>query len=62
MTDQRTMRLQRQRRLTMFTVITSSITKKGELYLADVTTQLKNKNITSDFKVDTNSNVIIPPI
>ncbi|CAM8947250.1 hypothetical protein QQ045_018557 [Rhodiola kirilowii] len=37
--------------------ITSSVTKKGELYLADVTTQLKNKNITSDFKVDTNSNL-----
>ncbi|KAL7163954.1 hypothetical protein ACSBR2_039959 [Camellia fascicularis] len=38
--------------------ITTSGTKKGELYLADVTTQLKNKNITTDIKVDTNSNVL----
>ncbi|KAL0408667.1 UNVERIFIED_CONTAM: Mitochondrial outer membrane protein porin of [Sesamum radiatum] len=37
--------------------ITSSGTKKGELFLADVNTQLKNKNITTDVKVDTNSNV-----
>ncbi|XP_052184816.1 mitochondrial outer membrane protein porin of 36 kDa [Diospyros lotus] len=37
--------------------ITSSGTKKGESFLADVTTQLKNKNITTDIKVDTNSNV-----
>lgn len=37
--------------------ITSSGTKKGELFLADVNTQLKNKNITTDIKVDTNSNV-----
>lgn len=37
--------------------ITSSGTKKGELFLADVSTQLKNKNITTDIKVDTNSNV-----
>ncbi|XP_022862959.1 mitochondrial outer membrane protein porin of 36 kDa-like isoform X1 [Olea europaea var. sylvestris] len=37
--------------------ITSTGTKKGELFLADVTTQLKNKNITTDIKVDTNSNV-----
>ncbi|KAL2233573.1 mitochondrial outer membrane protein porin of 36 kDa-like [Sesamum indicum] len=38
-------------------IITSSGTKKGELFLADVNTQLKNKNITTDVKVDTNSNV-----
>ncbi|KAF4350910.1 hypothetical protein G4B88_029076 [Cannabis sativa] len=38
--------------------ITSSGTKKGELFLADVNTQLKNKNITTDIKVDTNSNLI----
>ncbi|KAL2559573.1 Mitochondrial outer membrane protein porin 1 [Forsythia ovata] len=37
--------------------ITSSGTKKGELFLADVNTQLKNKNITTDIKADTNSNV-----
>ncbi|XP_031122301.1 mitochondrial outer membrane protein porin of 36 kDa [Ipomoea triloba] len=35
--------------------ITSSGVKKGELLVADVTTQLKNKNITTDLKVDTNS-------
>ncbi|KAA8548012.1 hypothetical protein F0562_004441 [Nyssa sinensis] len=35
--------------------ITSSATKKGDLFLADVNTQLKNKNITTDIKVDTNS-------
>ncbi|BFG26731.1 mitochondrial outer membrane protein porin of 34 kDa [Prunus yedoensis var. nudiflora] len=37
--------------------ITSSGTKKGELFLADVNTQLKNKNITTDIKVDTDSNL-----
>ncbi|XP_057481642.1 mitochondrial outer membrane protein porin of 36 kDa [Actinidia eriantha] len=37
--------------------ITSTGTKKGELFLADVATQLKNKNITTDIKVDTNSNL-----
>jgi voltage-dependent anion channel protein 2 len=37
--------------------ITSTGTKKGELFLADVNTQLKNKNITADIKVDTNSNL-----
>lgn len=37
--------------------ITSSGIKKGELFLADVSTQLKNKNITTDVKVDTNSNL-----
>lgn len=38
--------------------ITSSGTKKGELFVADVNTQLKNKNITTDIKVDTNSNLL----
>lgn len=37
--------------------ITSSGTKKGEVFIADVNTQLKNKNITTDLKVDTNSNL-----
>ncbi|PIN17015.1 Porin/voltage-dependent anion-selective channel protein [Handroanthus impetiginosus] len=37
--------------------ITSSGTRKGELLIADVSTLLKNKNITTDVKVDTNSNV-----
>lgn len=37
--------------------ITSSGIKKGDLVIADVNTQLKNKNITTDIKVDTNSNV-----
>ncbi|KAF8378401.1 hypothetical protein HHK36_029740 [Tetracentron sinense] len=37
--------------------ITSSATKKGDLFLADVNTQLKNKNITTDVKVNTNSNL-----
>ncbi|KAG5224369.1 mitochondrial outer membrane protein porin of [Salix suchowensis] len=36
--------------------ITSSGTKKGEFLAADVNTQLKNKNITADIKVDTSSN------
>ncbi|XP_076954411.1 mitochondrial outer membrane protein porin of 34 kDa-like [Bidens hawaiensis] len=38
-------------------VITSSGVKKGEVFLADVNTQLKRKNITTDIKVDTNSNL-----
>ncbi|XP_050380875.1 mitochondrial outer membrane protein porin of 34 kDa-like [Argentina anserina] len=38
--------------------ITSSGTKKGEQLLADVTTQLKNKNVTTDIKVDTESNLL----
>ncbi|KAL3636602.1 Voltage-dependent anion-selective channel protein 1 [Castilleja foliolosa] len=38
-------------------VLTSTGTKKGDLFLADVTTQLKNKNITTDIKVDTSSNL-----
>ncbi|XP_071710324.1 mitochondrial outer membrane protein porin of 34 kDa-like [Rutidosis leptorrhynchoides] len=37
--------------------ITSSGTKKGELFLADVNTQLKRNNITADIKVDTSSNL-----
>ncbi|KAL5098044.1 hypothetical protein RYX36_002371, partial [Vicia faba] len=37
--------------------ITSSGTKKGELFLGDVNTQLKNKNITTDIKVDISSNL-----
>ncbi|KAJ6724586.1 VOLTAGE-DEPENDENT ANION-SELECTIVE CHANNEL, partial [Salix viminalis] len=37
--------------------ITSSGTKKGEFLAADVNTQLKNKNITTDIKMDTSSNV-----
>ncbi|KAD7479514.1 hypothetical protein E3N88_02650 [Mikania micrantha] len=37
--------------------ITSSGTKKGELFLADVNTQLKRNNITTDIKVDTYSNL-----
>nr|KJB60740.1 hypothetical protein B456_009G323300 [Gossypium raimondii]KJB60741.1 hypothetical protein B456_009G323300 [Gossypium raimondii]KJB60743.1 hypothetical protein B456_009G323300 [Gossypium raimondii]KJB60744.1 hypothetical protein B456_009G323300 [Gossypium raimondii] len=37
--------------------ITSTGTKKGELLLADVNTQLKNKNITTDVKVDSRSNL-----
>ncbi|XP_057521857.1 mitochondrial outer membrane protein porin of 34 kDa-like [Amaranthus tricolor] len=38
--------------------ITSSGTKKGDLFLADVTTQLKKNNVTTDIKVDTNSNLL----
>ncbi|KAL2904368.1 Mitochondrial outer membrane protein porin of 36 kDa [Bienertia sinuspersici] len=38
--------------------ITSTGTKKGELLLADVSTKLTNKNITTDVKVDTNSNLL----
>ncbi|KAL3640156.1 Voltage-dependent anion-selective channel protein 1 [Castilleja foliolosa] len=38
-------------------VLTSTGTKKGDLFLADVNTQLKNKNITTDIKVDTSSNL-----
>lgn len=37
--------------------LTSTGTKKGDLFLADVNTQLKNKNVTTDIKVDTASNV-----
>ncbi|KAA3460770.1 mitochondrial outer membrane protein porin of 36 kDa-like [Gossypium australe] len=38
-----------------FWAITSTGTKKGELLLADISTELKNKNITTNVKVDTNS-------
>lgn len=48
--------------LTTFTssgvAITSTGTKKGELLLADVGAKFANKNITTDFKVDTNSNLL----
>lgn len=37
--------------------ITSTGLKKGELFLADVNTQLKKNNITTDVKVDTDSNL-----
>ncbi|KAK8485584.1 hypothetical protein V6N13_029463 [Hibiscus sabdariffa] len=37
--------------------ITSTGTKKGELLLGDISTELKNKNITTNVKVDTNSNL-----
>ncbi|MFS7921895.1 putative porin, eukaryotic type [Helianthus anomalus] len=37
--------------------MTSSGTNKGELFLADVNTQLKRNNITTDINVDTNSNI-----
>ncbi|XP_059670283.1 mitochondrial outer membrane protein porin of 34 kDa-like [Cornus florida] len=37
--------------------ITSSGTKKGEGFVAEVNTQLKKNNITTDVKVDTNSNL-----
>ncbi|KAI3824982.1 hypothetical protein L1987_06457 [Smallanthus sonchifolius] len=40
--------------------ITSSGSKKSELFLADVSTKLINKNITTDVKVDTNSSFIVP--
>ncbi|KAF3671135.1 Outer plastidial membrane protein porin [Capsicum annuum] len=32
--------------------------KKGDLLLADINTQLKNENITTDIKADTNSNIM----
>jgi voltage-dependent anion channel protein 2 len=37
--------------------LTSTGTKKGDLFLADVNTQLKQKNVTTDIKVDTSSNL-----
>ncbi|XP_047322104.1 mitochondrial outer membrane protein porin of 36 kDa-like [Impatiens glandulifera] len=37
--------------------ITSTGNKKGDLFLGDVSTTFKNKNITTDVKVDTNSNL-----
>uniref|UniRef100_A0A2P2K8K9 Mitochondrial outer membrane protein porin of 34 kDa n=1 Tax=Rhizophora mucronata TaxID=61149 RepID=A0A2P2K8K9_RHIMU len=38
--------------------ITSTGVKKGEVFLGDVNTQLKNKNITTDIKVDSSSNLL----
>ncbi|XP_021758463.1 mitochondrial outer membrane protein porin of 34 kDa-like [Chenopodium quinoa] len=38
--------------------ITSSGTKKGELFFGDVSTQVKNNNVTADIKVDTGSNLL----
>ncbi|XP_075508674.1 mitochondrial outer membrane protein porin of 34 kDa-like [Primulina tabacum] len=37
--------------------LTSTVTKKGELFLADINTQLKHKNVTTDIKVDTAANL-----
>lgn len=37
--------------------LTSSGSKKGDLFVADINTQLKHNNITTDVKVDTSSNV-----
>ncbi|KAL8124472.1 mitochondrial outer membrane protein porin of 36 kDa-like [Apium graveolens] len=37
--------------------ITTSGTKKGELFVADLNTQLKNRNVTTDLKIDTKSNL-----
>ncbi|XP_061375878.1 outer plastidial membrane protein porin-like [Gastrolobium bilobum] len=37
--------------------ITSTGTRKGELFVADVNTKLKKNNITTDIKVDTDSNL-----
>lgn len=37
--------------------ITSSGTKKGDIFIADVATKFKHKNVTTDVKVDTNSKV-----
>jgi voltage-dependent anion channel protein 2 len=38
--------------------ITAAGTKKGELFLADINTQVKQKNVTTDIKVDTDSNLL----
>ncbi|XP_057530626.1 mitochondrial outer membrane protein porin of 36 kDa-like [Amaranthus tricolor] len=38
--------------------ITSTGAKKGDLFLADVGTKFTNKNVTTDVKVDTNSNLL----
>ncbi|KAI9126222.1 hypothetical protein K1719_002643 [Acacia pycnantha] len=38
-------------------VITSSGTKKGDLFFADVNTQRKHRNVTTDIKVDADSNM-----
>ncbi|TYG96533.1 hypothetical protein ES288_A11G358000v1 [Gossypium darwinii] len=37
--------------------ITPARTKKGDLFLTDVNSQLKSKNVTTDIKVDTSSNL-----
>ncbi|XVF16557.1 hypothetical protein REPUB_Repub10bG0042200 [Reevesia pubescens] len=37
--------------------ITSAGTKKGDIFLADINTQLKYRNVTTDIKVDTDSNL-----
>ncbi|CAH9118595.1 unnamed protein product [Cuscuta epithymum] len=37
--------------------ITSSGSKKGDVFVADVNIKLKNKNVITDIKVDTNSNL-----
>ncbi|CAJ2665618.1 outer plastidial membrane protein porin-like [Trifolium pratense] len=37
--------------------ITTSSTNKGEILLGDINTQLKHKNVTTDIKVDTDSNL-----
>lgn len=37
--------------------LTSCGTKEGDLFFGDVSTKLKKNNITTDIKVDTNSNV-----
>ncbi|XP_077252668.1 mitochondrial outer membrane protein porin of 34 kDa-like [Tasmannia lanceolata] len=38
--------------------ITSTGTKKGDLFIGEINTQLKNKNLTTDLKVDTKSNLL----
>ncbi|KAM7266909.1 hypothetical protein ACFE04_009075 [Oxalis oulophora] len=38
--------------------ITSAATKRGDFFLADVTTLLKNKNVTTSITVDTSSNLL----
>ncbi|XP_021742434.1 uncharacterized protein LOC110708574 isoform X1 [Chenopodium quinoa] len=37
--------------------ITSTGAKKGELFFGDLSTQVKNINVTADIKVDTGSNL-----
>ncbi|XP_050221550.1 mitochondrial outer membrane protein porin of 34 kDa-like [Mercurialis annua] len=37
--------------------ITSTGHKKGDVFVADINTQLKKKNVTTDIKVDTDSNL-----
>ncbi|KAL0377509.1 UNVERIFIED_CONTAM: Mitochondrial outer membrane protein porin of [Sesamum radiatum] len=41
-----------------FETLTSTGIKKGDLFLADVNTQLKHKNVTTDIKLDTSSNLL----